>query len=94
MIGRISFRKPTADLEEVRSRYAWTLFYLGSYDRAKTEFEKGIAERPQWYGLQNGLGWSLVRLGNRAEARAHFQRALRLQPNFPDAREGLAQVGP
>ena len=88
-----SFKKPTADLEEVRSRYAWTLFYLGSYDRARTEFEKGIAERPQWYGLQDGLGWSLLRLGNRAEARAHFQQALRLQPKFPDAREGLAQVG-
>ncbi|HWT77993.1 MAG TPA: tetratricopeptide repeat protein [Candidatus Methylomirabilis sp.] len=91
---RSPFRKPAADLEEVRSRYAWSLFYLGSYDRAKIEFEKGIAERPEWYGLQNGLGWSLVRLGNRAEARTHFQQALRLQPNFPDAREGLAQVGP
>ncbi|MEI8188188.1 MAG: tetratricopeptide repeat protein [candidate division NC10 bacterium] len=88
------FKKPTVDLEEVRSRYAWTLFYLGSYDRARTEFAKGIVERPQWYGLQNGLGWSLLRLGNRAEARAHFQQALRLQPKFPDALEGLAQTGP
>ena len=88
------FKKPSADLEEVRSRYAWTLFYLGSYDRARTEFAKGIAARPQWYGLQNGLGWSLLRLGNRAEARAHFQQALHLQPKFPDALEGLAQVGP
>ncbi len=88
-----TFTKPTADLAEVRSRYAWTLFYLGSYDRARTEFEKGIAERPQWYGLQDGLGWSLLRLGKRAEARTHFQQALRLQPNYPDAREGLAQVG-
>ncbi len=88
------FRKPTVDLEEVRSRYAWTLFYLGEYDHARAEFVKGIAARPDWYGLQNGLGWSLLRLGNRAEARAHFQQALRLQPRFPDALAGLAQARP
>ncbi len=86
------FKKASADLEEVRSRYAWTLFYLGSYDHARAEFEKGIAARPEWYGLQNGLGWSLLRLGDGKAARAHFQVALRLRPNLPDALEGLAQV--
>jgi Tfp pilus assembly protein PilF len=88
------FKKPAADMEEVRSRYAWTLFYLGSYDRARTEFATGIVARPRWYGLQNGLGWSLLRLGHRAEARAHFQQALRLRSDFADAIEGLAQAGP
>jgi tetratricopeptide (TPR) repeat protein len=87
------FKKPAADLDEVRSRYAWTLFYLGSYERARTEFSEGIAARPQWYGLQNGLGWSLLRLGDRAQARANFQRALQLNPGYADAAEGLVQAG-
>jgi len=86
-------QSPAADLDEVRSRLAWTLFYLGEYIKARDQFLKGIASRPDWYGLHNGLGWCYLRLGDRAKARASFQRALQLQPNYADAREGLALAG-
>lgn len=86
------FRKPTADAEEVRSRYAWSLFYLGEYEKARGEFAKGIAARPQWYGLYNGMGWTLLRLGDRVQARASFQHALQLKPDFADAQEGIKLV--
>jgi len=86
------FKKPSADLDEVRSRYAWTLFYLGAYDRARAEFAKGIAAQPTWYGLYNGLGWSQLQLGDPAEAQATFQRALQLKADLADARQGLAQA--
>jgi len=83
-----------ADLEQARSRYAWTLFYLGEHEKAREQFTKGLAARPDWPGLHNGLGWTYLRLGDRARARASFQRALQLQPGLFDAREGLAQAGP
>jgi tetratricopeptide (TPR) repeat protein len=85
-----AFSKPTADVEEVRGRLAWTLFYLGDFARARDQFRKGVAARPDWPGLHNGLGWSLLRLGNRQAARASFTRALQLLPDYPDAGEGLA----
>ena len=88
-----ALRKPTADVEEVRSRYAWSLFYLGEYDNARQEFAKGIAARPEWYGLYNGMGWTLLRLGNRVQARASFQRALQLKSDFADALEGIKLAG-
>jgi len=86
------FKKPSADLDEVRSRYAWTLFYVGAYAHAQAEFAKGLAARPTWYGLYDGLGWSQLKLGERAHARVSFERALQLQPDFADAREGFAQA--
>jgi len=87
-----TFRTPAPDLEEVRSRYAWSLFYLGEYEKARAEFASGIAVHPEWYGLYNGMGWSLLRLGDRARARASFQHALQQQPNYADAKEGLDQA--
>jgi Flp pilus assembly protein TadD len=89
-----AFRPASSDVEEVRSKFAWTLFYLADYRRARAEFTKGIAARPDWAGLYNGLGWTDLRLGDRVQARANFERALRLQPRFEDAREGLAMVKP
>ena len=86
------FHKPAPDLEQVRSRYAWTLFYLGEYEQARAEFARGLAVQPDWYGLHNGMGWSQLRIGDRAGARASFERALKLQPKYIDAREGLDQA--
>ena len=88
------FRPASSDLDQVRSRLAWTYFYLGDYQRARVEFTKGITARPDWSGLYNGLGWTSLRLGDRAQAKTNFERALQLQPGFEDAREGLAMVGP
>lgn len=83
----------TKDVEEVRSRLAWTLFYLGRYERARDQFTRGITARPNWYGLHNGLGWSHFRLGDAARARESFRRALRLRPDLADAKEGLVRAG-
>lgn len=88
-----TFRNPAPDLEEVRNRYAWSLFYLGEYEKARAEFASGIAVHPEWYGLYNGMGWSLLRLDDRARARETFKHALQLQPDYADAREGLEQAG-
>ena len=85
-------QRPTAEVEEVRSRFAWTLYYSGHYSRARIDFTKGLAARPTWYGLHNGLGWTYLKLGDRAQAQASFQRAVQLKPDFVDARQGLAQV--
>jgi protein O-GlcNAc transferase len=89
-----AFRRPTDDLEQVRSRYAWSLFYLGDYARARDQFTRGLAVRPNWYGLSNGLGWTYLRLGDRARAQEQFRRALRLKPDLVDARDGLAMARP
>jgi tetratricopeptide (TPR) repeat protein len=87
-----ALQSPTRDVEEVRSRFAWALYYLGQYARARAEFAKGIAARPDWYGLYNGLGWTYLKAGDRLQARASFQRALRLRSDLADARLGLAQA--
>lgn len=87
-----TFRAALPDVERVRSRFAWTLFYLGDYQRARVEFLKGVATRPDWAGLHNGLGWTYLRLGDRARATDSFRRALQLQPGFADAQEGLAMA--
>ena len=83
---------PAKDVEEVRSRFAWTLFYLGQYGKAREQFLKGLAARSDWYGLHNGLGWTYLRLGDRVQARAEFRRVLQLQPDLADAKEGLVQA--
>ena len=88
-----AFRKALSDVEQVRGKFAWTLFYLGDYQRARVEFTKGIAARPDWPGLYNGLGWTYLRLGDQVRAKANLERALQLQPDFRDAREGLAMIG-
>ncbi len=85
------FRSTSKDVEEVRSRLAWTLYYVGQYARAREEFRRGVAARPEWYGLYNGLGWASLRLGSRTEARQSFAQALRLKPDYTDAKAGLAQ---
>jgi tetratricopeptide (TPR) repeat protein len=79
-------------VEEVRSRLAWTLYYLGKYAVAEAEFAKGIAAHPDWYGLYNGLGWTSLKLGDRPRARNSFRKALQLKPGYADAKEGLAQA--
>jgi tetratricopeptide (TPR) repeat protein len=83
---------PTSDVDEVRARLAWTLFYLGDFARARDQFRRGAAARPDWAGMHNGLGWSLLRLGDRASARAAFSRAITLLPDYADARDGLASA--
>lgn len=88
--GGSGMGSPTADLDGVRSRLAWTLFYLGEYAKAKEQFTKGLASRPDWYGLHNGLGWSYLKLGDKTRALASFRRALELKPDFGDAKEGLS----
>jgi tetratricopeptide (TPR) repeat protein len=88
-----ALRKPAPDLEDVRNRYAWSLFYLGEHEKARAEFARGIAVHPEWYGLYNGLGWTQLRIGDRTGARVSFQRALQLQPNYADAKEGLDEAG-
>jgi tetratricopeptide (TPR) repeat protein len=85
-------QSPTPDVEEVRSRFAWALYYGGAYAKARDEFTKGLAARPTWYGLHNGLGWTQLKLGDRAKARASFERALQLKADLADARQGLAQA--
>jgi Flp pilus assembly protein TadD len=88
-----ALQRPAPDLDQVRSRYAWTLYYLGDHAQARLQFTKGLAARPDWYGLHNGLGWTSLRLGDATEAKVHFQRAVQLKPDLPDAKEGLALVG-
>lgn len=87
-------RSAASDLDETRSRYAWTLFYLGDFTRAREQFTRGIAARPEWAGLQNGLGWSNLRLGDKVQAQRAFKRALELNPNLADAKMGLAKLRP
>jgi tetratricopeptide (TPR) repeat protein len=89
--GRV-FGQRVADLEEVRSRYAWCLYYVGQHEKARAEFVKGLQARPNWHGLHSGLGWTYLKLGDRAKARESFQRALRLAPDYADARTGLAEA--
>jgi tetratricopeptide (TPR) repeat protein len=90
--GYLYFPDPKSDIEEVRSRYAWCLYYTGGHEAARDEFAKGIRARPKWHGLHNGLGWTYLKLGDRAKARESFQRALRLDPDYADARAGLAET--
>ena len=85
---------PAADVEQVRSRYAWTLFYLGDYAKAREQFTKVLSTRPDWAGIHNGLGWTQLRLGDRVRAQESFRRALQLQPDFADAKDGLGLAGP
>jgi tetratricopeptide (TPR) repeat protein len=87
-----ALRSASSDLEQVRSRYAWTLFYLGDYGQAREQFRKGIAARPDWAGLRNGMGWTLLQLNDPQRARDHFEYALKLVPDFADAKEGLSQA--
>jgi Flp pilus assembly protein TadD len=87
-------KSPASDVEDVRTRYAWGLFYLGDYAKAREQFTKGIAARPEWSGLYNGLGWTYLRLGDKVQARRSFQRAVDLKPDLADAKEGLAQLQP
>lgn len=81
------------DVEKVRARLAWALFYLGDYRRAREQFLKGLEAQPDWAGLHNGLAWTFLRLGDRPQALASFRRALELQPDFADALDGLTQAG-
>lgn len=85
---------PAGDVEQVRSRYAWALFYLGNFAKAREQFTRAIAARPDWAGLYNGLGWTQLRLGESAKAQESFRRALQLQPDLADAKDGLALSGP
>ncbi len=80
------------ELPGARAKFGWTLYYLGRYREALTEFEKGLRARPDWYGLHSGIGWCQLKLGRRPEARAAFQRALTLNPGYEDALEGLRQA--
>ena len=85
-------RSAASDLDQVGSRYAWTLFYLGEYAKAREQFAKRIPSRPDWAGLHNGMGWTLLRLKDPQRARVHFEHALKIQPDFADAKEGLTQA--
>ena len=76
----------------MRSRYAWCLYYVGQYEKARAEFAKSLQAHPDWSGLLSGLGWTYLKLGDRAKARESFQRALQLQPDYADARTGLAEA--
>jgi tetratricopeptide (TPR) repeat protein len=87
-----NMRSVAADEEQVRSRYAWALFYLGEHTKAREQFGKGIAAHPDWSGLHNGLGWASLRLGDIARARQAFRRAVELKPDLEDAWGGLAQL--
>lgn len=88
-----AFQQPAPDLENVRSRYAWALLYVGDFERARAQFAKGITVHADWYGLHNGLGWTYLQLGDRSHARQSFQRALQLKPDLADAQEGLKLAG-
>jgi Tfp pilus assembly protein PilF len=83
------FQTPLSDVDEVRARYAWTLYYLGDYAAARAQFAKAAAAHLDWAGLHNGLGWSSLRLGDRAAAAESFRHALSLRADFEDAREGM-----
>lgn len=85
-------RSASSDLEQVRGRYAWTLYYVGDYQKARGQFAKAVTARPDSAGLHNGLGWTLLRMGDPQKAGEHFEEALKLEPEFADAKEGLTQV--
>jgi tetratricopeptide (TPR) repeat protein len=89
-----AFQRPAPDLENVRSRYAWSLLYVGDFERARVQFVKGVAARPDWYGLHNGLGWAYLQSGDRTRAQQSFRRALQLKPDLADAQEGLKLARP
>lgn len=77
------------DKGPIRAKLAWSLYYVGRYGQAREQFERGIGEHPDWWGLYGGLGWTLLQLGDRPAARRAFEKALNLQPQYPDAREGM-----
>lgn len=86
--GRLEDSRPY-DKGPIRAKLAWSLYYRGRYGEAREQFERGIREHPDWWGLYGGLGWTLLQLGDRPAARRAFEKALGLQPQYTDAREGM-----
>lgn len=86
------FGDRNSDVEEVRARYAWCLYYTGGYQGARDEFAKGIQAYPKREGLYDGLGWTYLKLGDSVKARENFQQALQLAPDYADARAGLVEA--
>jgi len=85
------FPEPNSDVEEVRSRYAWCLYYTGGISRPATNLPRGF--RPIPSGRASTVaGLDVSEAGDRAKARESFQQALRLDPEYADARKGLAEA--
>ncbi len=68
------------------------LFYAGSQDAARVEFEKTIELDPDMAEAYNNLALALTELGDHEEAVANFQKAYSLNPDLLEAYSNLGLV--
>ena len=66
--------------------------YLGRFDNARQDFQKGLKLKPHNNFCLFNLGYIAERQGNSAEAESIFQKALLADPDFPDALLELANL--
>jgi len=79
---------------EVRNNYGVFLAQMGSYERARQQFEKALAD-PLYNNPETAyynLGWIARRQGDLEEAKGMLRTALRLRSGYPQARLTLAQI--
>jgi tetratricopeptide (TPR) repeat protein len=76
-----------------RSALAWAYFRTRRFDAAAREFRAVLAKHPSWIDALTGLGYCLQRLGDRPGAMATYRAALLISPGYPDAWQGLQQLG-
>jgi tetratricopeptide (TPR) repeat protein len=77
---------------DARSLLAWSLYYLGSHEQARLQFERALEAHPGWISLHSGMGWTLLRLGRTKAAAESFRKALEIDPTYVDAQNGLAEL--
>jgi len=64
----------------------------GKPDRARAEYARAAAAKPESPLFHFNLGNVLVRLGQRAEAERAYREAIRLRPAYADAHNNLANL--
>jgi Tfp pilus assembly protein PilF len=60
--------------------------------RARTEFEKAVANMPEHIGTWHALAWCQILMKDLDGAAANFERALSLDRNFAESHGGRAVV--
>jgi tetratricopeptide (TPR) repeat protein len=66
--------------------------HLRDNEKARVEFERSLAIKPDYYGAYHNLGNLAEQLGDREEAAACFQRCLEIEPGNPSALARLADA--